>query len=316
MLKNFTLLFVEDDRGVQEQMKIMLQDEVKEFYQAYDGEQGLRYYNEKKPDIILTDINMPVMGGLDMAETIKQADKNQPILMLSAFDERDILLNAINIGVDGFIVKPIDMGQLNSKLNRIAHTLQHKIETDKMRLKELEQKQKEELIGLYHLAHYDTLTGIPNRYLFNEKIDQTIAKTDREHTQFALFFIDLDDFKRINDTYGHKAGDYVLVHLAKRINEVIHKEDTLARIGGDEFALIVENTSNRTAIEKLAKKIIYEISKPIYCENRIVFISCSIGICRYPKDTTCKEELIHFADLAMYHVKSTGKSHFCFYEEC
>ena len=315
MLKNFTLLFVEDDSGVQEQMKMMLQDEVKEFYQAYNGEMGLQYYREKKPDIILTDINMPLLSGLDMAETIKQSDKNQPILMLSAFDERDILLNAINIGVDGFITKPIDMVQLNSKLERVAKELQHKIDDENMRLQELKQKQKQELLGLYQLAHFDTLTGIPNRYLFNEKIDQTIAKVDREHTQFALFFIDLDDFKRINDTYGHKAGDHVLFSLAKSISGVIRKEDTLARIGGDEFALIVENVGDKIIIEKLAGKIIREISKPIYFEKRIIFISCSIGICRYPQDTRCKEELIHFADLAMYDVKSTGKSHFSFYEK-
>jgi len=315
MLKNFTLLFVEDDNGVQEQMKMMLQDEVKEFYQAYNGEMGLQYYREKKPDLILTDINMPVLSGLDMAEAIKQIDKNQPILMLSAFDERDILLNAINIGVDGFIVKPIDMGQLNSKLEKIAWELQHKIDTENMRLQELKQKQKQELLGLYQLAHFDTLTGISNRYLFNEKLDQTIVRSNRQHTQFALFFIDLDDFKRINDTYGHKAGDHVLVSLVNSINKVIRQQDTFARIGGDEFALIVEDMGNRVTIEKLAEKIIHEISKPIYFEKRVIFISCSIGICRYPQDTTCKEELIHFADLAMYEVKSTGKSHFSFYEK-
>ncbi len=315
MLKNFTLLFVEDDSGVQEQMKMMLQDEVKEFYQAYNGEMGLQCYREKKPDIILTDINMPVLSGLDMAETIKQADKNQPILMLSAFDERDILLNAINIGVDGFIIKPIDMVQLNSKLERIAQELQDRIDTENSRLQELKQKQKQELLSLYNLAHFDTLTGIPNRYLFNEKLDQAIVKSNHEQMQFALFFIDLDDFKRINDTYGHKAGDHVLVSLVKSISEVINEEDTMARIGGDEFALITEEVGDKITIEKLAKKIIQEISKPIYFEKRVIFISCSIGICQYPQDTTCKEELIHFADIAMYEVKSTGKSHYTFYEK-
>jgi len=315
MLKNFTLLFVEDDSGVQEQMKMMLQDEVKEFYQAYDGELGIQCYREKKPDIILTDINMPVLSGLDMAETIKQADKNQPILMLSAFDERDILLNAINIGVDGFIIKPIDMVQLNSKLERIAQELQDRIDTENSRLQELKQKQKQELLSLYNLAHFDTLTGIPNRYLFNEKLDQAIAKSDRERMQVALFFIDIDDFKRINDTYGHKAGDHVLVSLVKSIYKVIKEKDTLARIGGDEFALIVEEVGDKITIEKLAKKIIQEISRPIYFEKRVIFISCSIGICQYPQETTCKEELIHFADLAMYDVKSTGKSHYTFYEK-
>ena len=314
MLKNFTLLFVEDDPGTQEQIGIMLKDEVKNIYQAYDGATGLKIYKNKKPDIILTDINIPILSGLDMAEKIKKIDKDQPLLMMSAFDEKDILLNAINIGIDGFIVKPVEMTQLNHRLNQIAQNLQNKIDTEKSRVKALEKKQKEEMLNLYNLAHYDVLTHIPNHYLFNVKLDQVISKAKHElPMQFTLFFIDLDDFKLINDTYGHKTGDHVLVSLTNRINEVIRKEDTLARIGGDEFALIVENMSNHRHIETLAKKIISVTSAPIYYKNETISISCSIGISKYPQDTTCKEELLHFADLAMYDIKSIGKSHFSFY---
>ncbi len=313
MLKNFTFMFVEDDSNTQEQMKIILQDEVKTFYQAEDGEKGLRCYRDKKPDIILTDINMPVMSGLEMAQTIKQEDPRQPIVVMSAFDDREILLDAVNIGIDGFIVKPIEMTQLIHKLEEIATHLQNRIDAENARLKALVQRQKEEMHGLYNLAHYDVLTGIPNRYLFNEKIDQTISRSQESGESFALFFIDLDDFKRINDTYGHKAGDHILVHAVNSINAMIRKEDTLARIGGDEFALIVKNTTDRESLSALAKKIIHAVATPILIDGKTISISCSIGIGRYPHDATCKEELIHFADLAMYKIKSMEKSHFGFY---
>jgi diguanylate cyclase (GGDEF)-like protein len=315
MLKNFTLLFVEDDKETQEQMKIIMEDEVKDFYQAYNGEEGLALYRETKPDVVLTDINMPIMSGLDMAEKIKQIDKNQSILIMSAFDEKDILLSAINMGIDGFIVKPVDMIQLNNKLTRIVQNLQSKMDAKEYRLQEFEKRREEEIKTLYQLAHFDVLTNIPNRYLFNERLEQAILEAKNRQIQFGLFFIDIDDFKQVNDTYGHKAGDYVLVRLTNSISEVIRNSDTLARIGGDEFAMIVEDLSDRDDMERLAKKIIEIVSTPISFEDKTISISCSIGISIYPDNTTSKEELIHFADLAMYTIKSTGKSHYRFYEE-
>jgi diguanylate cyclase (GGDEF)-like protein len=313
MLKNFTLLFVEDDTGTQEQLKIMLIDEVKDFYQAYDGAEGLEIYKNKKPDIILTDINMPILSGLDMVEEIKKIDKDQPILMMSAFDEKDILLNAINIGIDGFIVKPIDMTQLNNKLNQIAKNLQNKIDSENRRVKALKEIQQKEIQRLYNLAHYDVLTNIPNRYLFNEKLDQAILKANNNKSKVALFFIDLDDFKKINDTYGHKAGDYTLLSIANSIKSIIRDTDLFARIGGDEFALIIENVTDREYLEKLAEEIIHSVSSPLYFHSQKITVSCSIGISLYKEDTYYKEELIHYADMAMYKSKSIGKSNFNFY---
>jgi diguanylate cyclase (GGDEF)-like protein len=165
------------------------------------------------------------------------------------------------------------------------------------------------------LAHYDVLTNITNRYLFSEKQDQAILKANKNKSKVALFFIDLDDFKKINDTYGHKTGDYVLVTIVSCIQKVIRNSDIFARIGGDEFALIIENVTGRECLEKLAKKIIQAVSIPFYFNEHKINISCSIGISQYLQNVNSKEELIHFADLAMYKAKSTGKSNFSFYEE-
>jgi DNA-binding response OmpR family regulator len=115
-MTNFTLLYVEDDTDAQEKMKMMLEDSVKELYQAHDGAEGFSIFMEKKPDVILTDINMPILNGLSMVEKIKDVDSTVPVIVMSAFDNRESLLRAINIGVDYFIPKPIDMDILEDRL--------------------------------------------------------------------------------------------------------------------------------------------------------------------------------------------------------
>ncbi len=310
-LHNFTLLYVEDDKNTQEEMKLILQSEVKVFYQAYNGEEGLAYYKEKKPDIIITDINMPVMSGLDMAMVIKNMDRSRPIVIVSAFDERGILLDAINICIDGFVVKPINVELLMERLELIAQNLQNKI--DAQRAKEMVRKAKEE--KLYELAHHDALTSIPNRFLFNQQLNMAISLSKIEKNDMSLFFIDLDNFKNINDSYGHKAGDAILVSVVDNIRSTIRKSDFLARIGGDEFALIVENVSSKECLMVLARKIIKSASTPIIFKGNHLQVSCSIGISMCIEGNSDREELIQQADFAMYQAKANGKSDFLFYRQ-
>ena len=246
-LKNFTLLYVEDDRDAQEHLKMILEDDVKEFYQAYNGEDGLALYRDKKPDIILTDVNMPLLDGIGMSQMIKSIDKYQYIMIVSAFDDRNTLLNAINSGVDYFIPKPININILEDRLYIVAQHLQYKKDAEELKIKE--QKR------LYNLAHLDSLTKIPNRHLFNLKLDQAISRAKRENSFVSLFFIDLDNFKNVNDTYGHLVGDKVLQSLATNISNAIRVEDTFSRVSGDEFTLIVESKYNNDYIDIVAKKI-------------------------------------------------------------
>ena len=296
ILENFTLLYVEDDYNAQEQMKFILEEETKELYQAYDGEEGLEMYKKHSPDIVLTDINMPVMDGLMMTQKIKEIDKDQPIIILSAFDDRETLLRAIQVGIESFVPKPVDVELLLEKLEKAAQNLQNKLDAEELR----ERKLKE----LYTLAHYDNLTNIPNRYLFNIKFDEAISRANRRDSAFTLLFVDLDNFKQINDTYGHAAGDAVLQSVANNIKSVIRLEDTLARISGDEFALIIEDEDNTDYIRNLSQKIQEAVSQPIEFQNKTLRITCSIGSSRYPHDSTSKDELLHLADIAMYKFKN------------
>lgn len=305
LTNNFTLLYVEDDEQAQEQMKMMLEDDVKEFYQAFDGEEGLALYKKVNPDIVLTDINMPFLDGLSMSKKIKKINDDTPIIIMSAFDDRKTLLNALNIGIDYFTPKPIDMDIVNERLEKIAKHLQNNIDAENAR--------KNELNNLRHMAHYDTLTEVPNRFLFNLKLDKALARAKRNKSSVALFFIDLDNFKGINDSYGHGGGDIVLKTVSKNIQNVIRKEDTLARISGDEFSVIIEDITDIQYIDHLAKKILKASSNKIEFNNKIINMSCSIGISKFPNDSMDKKELIHFADTAMYKAKNSGKATYEYY---
>jgi len=300
MTNNFTFLYVEDDLQAQNWMRDILEDDVKDFFQASNGIEGFEIYKREKPDIILTDINMPIMDGLTMAKAIKEVDATQPVLMLSAFDDKKTLLHAINNGVDGFIPKPIDMDLLFKQLDQIATRLKTKRSKDALKAQKIQ--------NLHNLAYYDSLTQLPNRFFFHLRLDEAIEKAQKENRSLTLFFIDLDGFKNINDTYGHAAGDLILSSVAKNVQEVIRQDDTFSRISGDEFSLILENVEDEQIINKFADKILNAVAKKVDFHAKEIGVTCSIGISQYPKDTTSKEELLHLADSAMYKAKKAGKS--------
>ncbi len=166
---------------------------------------------------------------------------------------------------------------------------------------------------LDYQAHHDGLTGLPNRVLFNDRLEHGIELAKRHHMKFALFFIDLDYFKQINDSLGHQIGDRVLIVVAERLKAKIRNEDTLARLGGDEFTIIMEDLEKIEDVSLLAEKIQKVLTQPIHIEGHTLYISSSIGISLYPQDDTDANNLIKYADAAMYKAKDEGRNNFKFY---
>ena len=156
---------------------------------------------------------------------------------------------------------------------------------------------------LEHLAHYDHLTKIPNRYLLLDRVEHLIAQSERNKSTFALLYIDLDKFKIINDTKGHAFGDQVLVETALRLKQAIRKSDTIARIGGDEFVLLLENTSNKNDVSTMVETLTRALNKEFIINNEKFEVSCSIGVAIYPDDGTTTDTLLATADIAMYKAK-------------
>lgn len=162
---------------------------------------------------------------------------------------------------------------------------------------------------LFRMAYYDHLTGLPNRMLYEKIIKKQIQETE-ENEMLALIFLDLDDFKNINDILGHSIGDRFLVEFAEKLKPKLKEKDTLSRFGGDEFLILYPHAKTIGEIESFAQEVLREITNPFQMDEREVSTGASMGISIYPQDGQNGEELIKFADLAMYHAKSTGKNRY------
>lgn len=169
-----------------------------------------------------------------------------------------------------------------------------------------QRKLSEEII--WKQANYDTLTGLPNRRMFFDRLQKEIKRSARARQSFALMFIDLDGFKLVNDNYGHDVGDKLLIEVSHRINECIRESDTVARLGGDEFTTLIINLANGLDAVNIAEKILNVLNQPFTIGEHKVHLSASIGISIYPEHSTIADVLVSKADSAMYVAKDKGKN--------
>ncbi len=298
-----TLLYVEDDDLTQE---IVIQILKLKFPQiplllAKNGQEGLDLYTKNRPRIVLTDVRMPVIDGIQMAKMIKELNKDVQIIVLSAADEANYILDAIDIGINNYVLKPIKMDKFIAAIERCL---------DNICLNE-QLKQKEEYIR--RLAYYDYLTGLPNRQLFSEFLHKSLALAQRHTRLVSVFYLDLDDFKNINDTFGHSVGDQLLKAVAERLKICCRRnQDTVARWGGDEFIILLPDLNGPQEAVSVAQKIIEAFAQPIILQNHELTISLSIGISLFPEDGIDGDTLIKNADSAMYCAKNIGKNQYQF----
>jgi diguanylate cyclase (GGDEF)-like protein/PAS domain S-box-containing protein len=174
-----------------------------------------------------------------------------------------------------------------------------------------EKRESDETIWRH--ANFDTLTGLPNRRLFRDRLDHEVKKAHRSGLPFAVLFIDLDRFKEANDLLGHDTGDVLLREAAQRIRSCTRASDTVARLGGDEFTAIVSELHNDTHVEEIAQKMLTALSEPFHLGDEVVHLSGSIGITLYPDDAATPEDLIRNADQAMYGAKNAGRNQFSYF---
>ena len=187
------------------------------------------------------------------------------------------------------------------------------------------QKRAEEQIA--QMAYFDVLTNLPNRYLFKDRLNQAILYAEKYKKLLAIIYLDLDEFKRVNDTFGHNFGDKILQAVSDRLEKSIRKIDTLsriegdglettvARLGGDEFTILLRELKENKDASRVAQRIIDLFSQPFHIENRLIFITTSIGMALYPNDGQDVDTLLKNADTAMYHAKEKGRNHFQFFSE-
>jgi diguanylate cyclase (GGDEF)-like protein len=267
------------------------------------GQQAIKSFEQNRPDLVILDVMMEGMDGFECARHIRVNDTDDwiPIIFLSASVDDASIAKGIDAGGDDYLTKPYSEVTLAAKIKAMQ------------RISDMRQTLFETTQKLYLLSSTDTLTGIYNRLQFDRSIKEILAAADRHQHEVALFFIDLDNFKNVNDTFGHHIGDILLVEVAQRLKSCLRANDFLARLSGDEFAVILGEIKNKNDPSYIAQKIINALSKDYQLEGHHIRISASLGIARYPDNAKTAEELILNSDVAMYHAKSTGRNNYQYY---
>lgn len=204
--------------------------------------------------------------------------------------------------------KPFQIPDEQNLINAIANDLQVWLERKQID----EAKEKSEAL-IWQQANFDALTGLPNRRMFQNRLEQGIKKTKRSGLPFALMIFDLDHFKQVNDTYGHGTGDILLQDAAKRLNSCVRETDFIARLGGDEFIVILYELENPKIVERVAHKILAKLAEPFQINNEVAYVSSSIGIALYPENGNDMDTLLRNADQAMYASKKRGRNCFSYF---
>lgn len=200
----------------------------------------------------------------------------------------------------------LNVSVVKDEHGRVTHMVQ--VFSDISAMKESESK-------LDHLAHHDTLTGLPNRMLLTARMEQSLARAKRNGAMLALLFVDLDRFKDVNDTLGHPIGDMLLQAVSKRLMDCVREEDTVSRLGGDEFTMLIEDLHNSSAAGTVAQKVNVALEQPFMLQGHEIFISSSIGIALFPNDGADVTALIKNADSALYRAKEQGRNNYQYYTE-
>ena len=207
----------------------------------------------------------------------------------------------------------LELKNTNESLEETITTRTHDLVEVNTELKRENNERKIAEQKLKHIARFDTLTELPNRLLLNERLQQAYISAKRHKRRYALFFLDIDHFKHINDSYGHSFGDKLLVIIAQRLALSVRKEDMLARFGGDEFAILINDIRGQSNLIHIAEKIISTVIQPIVIDHQELYVTISIGIAIYPEDGDTIEKIVSNADAAMYRSKLDGRNSFAFF---
>lgn len=322
---------------------------------ARHGAEALVKARQSQPDIVVSDLLMPVMDGYTLLRhwKIDTALKRIPFIVYTAtYTEPEDERLALSLGADAFILKPSEPEDFMAKLYEVeaktalglpsqpanqvnnektllkvySETLVRKLEEKTLQLEEANlelqrdiARRKEAEDKIEHLAFYDPLTGLPNRRLMQDRLEHSFAASSRHKFHCALLFIDLDNFKTLNDTRGHNLGDSLLVVVASRLLSCVREGDSVARLGGDEFVIVLENLSEQPEqaakmAESVGDKVLSVLNEPYVLNNESYHGTASIGVCLFRNQEITIDELLKRADAAMYQAKGSGRNTLRFYD--
>ena len=253
-------------------------------------------HRDHRYDLILLDLQMPGMDGFQVMEGLKEFETDGYLPVLAITAQQGHMLRALTCGAKDFISKPFNLMEAKTRIHNMLEV--------RLLYKQLEQYSR----TVESLALHDMLTGLPNRRLLMDRIASSIAHARRNKSTMAVLYLDLDGFKQVNDTLGHDAGDALLKVAATRLVASVRQEDTVARIGGDEFVIGLWQINHPESVNKLVTKMIQAMSQPYRINDHSVNITASVGVAMYPTHGDDVEALIKAADMAMYEAKRAGKN--------
>ncbi|MGV8711511.1 MAG: GGDEF/EAL domain-containing response regulator [Nitrosomonas sp.] len=316
MPQQSTVIIIDDDPLIRLVVSKTLQAAGLLTFEAVSGEEGLALFKEKKADAILLDVMMPSgMDGYAVCTELRNLPEGRhvPILMMTGLEDLESINRAYEVGATDFITKPINIPLLS---HRVRYMLKGSYTTQQL----LHSEQR-----LHHMAYFDDLTELPNRHFFQENLQQMIALAQRKKLKLGVLFLDLDGFKRINDTLGHHLGDLVLQATSERLRKSIRLSDafaqtgmsqnsiSLARLGGDEFTALLSLIERNEDAAIVAERIRINLAQPLTFGEHELTTTTSIGIAIYPDDGKTADDLLKNADLAMYYAKRSGGNMYCYF---
>lgn len=285
------ILIVEDSPINSKLCSSLLEKNGYETEVCIDGESALEFLSKNTPDLILLDIIMPGIDGFQFSETLKlnPRQKDTPVIFLSAMTDEESIIKGFNCGGVDFITKPFRTQEL------LARTRTH------IELKMAKEK-------LLQMATTDELTGLANRRYFMERLNSEFDRTKRYESKYSLLMIDIDHFKRINDTYGHKAGDLALQGASSVMKKSLRASDIIGRVGGEEFSVILPESELKAALfiaERLREKV---EKNPVIHNSQEILITVSVGASQSLAGDQTVDDIIVRADTAMYNSKHDGRN--------
>ncbi|HMJ09890.1 MAG TPA: EAL domain-containing protein [Polyangiaceae bacterium] len=254
-----------------------------------------RFLQCREYSAVLADLGLPDASGLDTLSGILGVAPDTPILVITGADDKTLATQAVRAGAQDYLLKG------NYEPDAVLRSMRYAVERKRIELR------------LSELAHYDPLTGLANRALMAEREKRAIPRAARSGRSVALLAVDLDHFKVINDTHGHDVGDGVLVEVARRLSASIRSEDTVARIGGDEFVILLEDLEDADGARRVAQRIHNAFATPMLIEGKELTTSPSVGIALFPDDAGNLGELQRHADAALYEAKQSGRNSYRFF---